>query len=650
MKFVDNILYIEFQEAVDAGVSIGTIKSAQFRANASWNFIDDPVDNRKILIQYDTLKPKYQALIVEKFGNPYVYAGQKTVKSALEADHEALKTLLTYRFENGKALKDAEITALSKACDVLKHLVSIEKRPIKQLGYDSKASYYDTVIAFNKREGIKLPTNYSRLREAVRRYKIEGALSLISGKFGNNNSKKVVDEVALALLREMLRHPYKFSDSIIAIKYNEWAAANGRATLTEATVGNYRRANEKELTIYRKGIAAYRDKDDMVIHRSRPTAPLLLINSDDNNLDLYYKNGKQTHWRPAMYVVLDAFNNYPLGYAIGDVVTQELIREAYLDAVHHIHQLTGGYFWAHQVTTDRWGLKSEKMQEFVSSQGILFTPTALGNARGKVIEQSFGHVWHEALKFVSLKTENYSGHNITANDKMNSEWLRLKAKHFPDVTEAPNQIADLINYLRLAKHPETGMSRQAEWLEGWNAMHPERRKPLLDEIRLKAFGTVRTDITNQITNKGIVITVNGEKRIYKVSQSDLERFRGLTGTVTYDPLDSETILLSALDGEVRILASTFKKIPMAIADFKAGDGELLHTYLAEKKDSGKRRLQIAKRDKDILEAERIQAAGLLQANVLDKDRRLEAERSYAQISAPKTDENISPEDWLQDKW
>jgi hypothetical protein len=68
-------------------------------------------------------------------------------------------------------------------------------------------------------------------------------------------------------------------------------------------------------------------------HEKRPSAPLLLIGSDDNDLDLYFQNetaNKKGHTvvnyfhRFKLIVVMDAFNDYVLGYAQADVVTAEL--------------------------------------------------------------------------------------------------------------------------------------------------------------------------------------------------------------------------------------------------------------------------------------------------------------------------------------
>ena len=64
MKFVGTILYIEFKELVSTGVSGLTIRTAKAKKRASWYFIQDPDDSRKVLIEYEKLKPKYKELLL----------------------------------------------------------------------------------------------------------------------------------------------------------------------------------------------------------------------------------------------------------------------------------------------------------------------------------------------------------------------------------------------------------------------------------------------------------------------------------------------------------------------------------------------------------------------------------------------------------
>ena len=80
MKLIENKLYIEFSELVDCGFPIGTVKSAQFRNSNSWKFIDDPDDKRKVLSEYESMKPTYKEKVIAKYGNPYEYLAKVQIK------------------------------------------------------------------------------------------------------------------------------------------------------------------------------------------------------------------------------------------------------------------------------------------------------------------------------------------------------------------------------------------------------------------------------------------------------------------------------------------------------------------------------------------------------------------------------------------
>jgi len=55
----------------------------------------------------------------------------------------------------------------------------------------------------------------------------------------------------------------------------------------------------------------------------------------------------------ALVVVMDLHNDYPLGYAIGDQVTDELMKKAYASALQHVYELTGAWHCPYEIYPDR---------------------------------------------------------------------------------------------------------------------------------------------------------------------------------------------------------------------------------------------------------------------------------------------------------
>jgi hypothetical protein len=56
MKIIDNNLFIEFSEMVQAGVKAEYLSKAKSTGTKCWHFISDPQDNRKVLIGYEWRK------------------------------------------------------------------------------------------------------------------------------------------------------------------------------------------------------------------------------------------------------------------------------------------------------------------------------------------------------------------------------------------------------------------------------------------------------------------------------------------------------------------------------------------------------------------------------------------------------------------
>jgi hypothetical protein len=306
----------------------------------------------------------------------------------------------------------------------------------------------------------------------------------------------------------------------------------------------------------------------------------------------------------------------------------ELVREAYLNAIHHIRELTGEQLIWHQICTDSWNLK--QLRDWYSMQAT-FTPTRTGNARGKVIEQSFGTNWHGILR----QYKNYGGYNITAQHKSNADAIRKNAKEFPHISEAPAQIAHFFQQLRNQVNEKIGKSKQQEWLEAFHAMPSERKRRLSDSKRILLFGKHHT-WQNQITNAGINITLNKHPLVYDIPKADYKKHVGRTMQVIYDPYDLNSILATSEDARIQILCPAMESMKMAIADFQPGDRAKLNVKLNEKRELSQSILDAQQRRQNILSQNNISAESLLQAGVLIKEQRHLAENNYlAQNDEPQ---------------
>ena len=606
----------------------------------------------KVLIEFDSLPLKYQDMWREKYGDPDEYMKKQPIQDKVVMDVRARDYYAKLSLPGNKRLSAKHIEKYTKAASWLNMLVRLTAEPqiIKvELGMNMEG-FWKNVALLISTQGIALPKNRITLQRKIATYKEDGYACLIDGAFGNACRAKVKDELSESLMLEMIAHNLQFDDTIIMEKYNEWAKANGRPVIqSKSTIGKYRREHNWEIKQFREGKKKNYDTHGLIISRHRPSAPLLLVNSDDNELDLFFmevkeKNGKNVrnpYKRFVVMVVIDTYNDYILGYAIGETQTNALVVAAYLDAMHNIKRLTGSYYLPVQIQTDRFGLKSERLKSFYESLAI-YTPAAAHNARSKPIERSFGIQWHQQLKNLSLHYGNYAGYNVKAKQGLNPDMVALNKKNYPEVSEAPQVIGQFIEMMRRLPastvkneqgivNGEQSMTREEQWVAAFKASEKSKSRYIDDELMLMLFGR-KHDTGNQyegntITNEGVVIKLDGVKYKYMVPEYLYLENIGKSVSVYYDTRDMSRVLVTDEDS-LRFVAHAKGTLPMAIADYEPGDGMRLSELMERKKRDMKRVSDRSEMRKKVLEEGGINADSVLKAGVLDKGLKRGAEQKY----------------------
>lgn len=522
--------------------------------------------------------------------------------------------------------------------------ISADPQTIKQTLGLTVGAWWEAVCEHIKAEDIALPASYKRLRAALKEYLPDNYGSLVEAwRFGNEFSKKVKGDVAEALLEELIANPFKHDDTIIADTYNEWAAANGYKTITAEAVGYRRNKRAIYITAQRDGVVENYKRNSKRIHRRRASAPLLLCGSDDNILDLYFReekvvNGKVVtnhYWRPALYVVMDTYNDYILGWAIGETVNTELIKRAWANALHHICELTGNYYGWHQIQTDRWGIssgvgKKNELRLWFESHSN-YTPATAKISQGKYIERAFGVTWHQELK----RFKNYAGQNITAKERLNPDAVEMHKREYPMKQEAAEKVAQFIEIMRKTRNKKTGKSRQEVWVSAFFEAEKSQEKQFTAEQRIAIFGqkhiiprNPEQIYTNTVTADGLVMTIGGQKLIYDIPDSVYMQALGRKVRVVYDPYNLSQVLVTD-DKQVRFLANAYEYMPSALADFQEGDRAKLNSLLASKTQMMTTISEVASHRKSALERAGIDAQSLLQSGDLLKAPRHVAEHISA---------------------
>lgn len=654
-------LCLTFDGLLWLGYSSNTLKSASLRKSASWPFEDNPEDKRKIILPYESCNPSRKADISQKLrermgcphptgercdcGDVYKYATLQPLQKLIIPDTKANAFYKAYRYTstigNPEALpankikhytNEASILNLvQKACDDSVNFIK------KELGYKSIGQFWDDLIEYINLEktknnvGGKFPTSYVRLishkNAAIKQYKEKGYASLIHGLYGKQNAAKVNTEVAKAVLDELIDNPMQYDDYTVMLMYNAWALNNGYDEISDKTVGFHRR-REDEQWIGRDGNEVHRAKHQKRIARYRPTAPLFLLENDDNHLDFLFTDPNDTSQRKHYHrmkamIVRDSFNNLPLGKMYAENLSTELIRAAYVDAMYYIRSLTGGWYLPFETRSDRWGLK--ELQPFYKKMGH-YHPTPVGSKGRGYIEQSFGDAhWKRSMKLAS--NGNYTGNNITATHRgVNIEFIKGNKKNYPELAESVYQIEYFFYLLRHMKKPN-GLTPEQEWLMAWEQLPEEQKRPINDEQFLEICGIEHrpSGRMNSIDNYGVSFTLDGVHRKFTLPEDIRFRNVGKSVIVKYDPLDFSRILIT--DNErLSCVAHSTQLMPSTYKDYRNGDRRYLNALLEEQKNNvDKVTSKQAQRRKVLEEYGATDVETTFQIGLLDKDLKLWSE-------------------------
>lgn len=601
MKLVNERLYLEFNDAIDSGISSNTILRAKDRTkekeSAIWSFITDPVDARKILIDYECMKDCYKEQIKKRFGNPYEFIAKEPIRKMITKDLEAEKFYLSYRYNETQPLPIDKVKGYTAAANWLNMLIKVgeNKKEIKKLLNLSLTDFWIKIGELITTDNIDLPATPRRLWEKIKEYKENGYATLIHKQFGNDRAKKVKTDEAEAQLLTIISKETQPDDVMTCFFYNKWAVANNQPQISAGTVGNYRRNNLASVITGREGSSAFNEKFIRQVKGIKPSTPLYLVEHDDNNLDFLFldKNGNEFN-RYVSIVVIDSCCGLVLGKSYARLTNdmgntmQLMIRHAYMDAMYYIRSLTGSYYLPWEGKADKYASKA--LAPFYGKVFDKFVPPSFGNKHRGYIEQFFSsNIWKRSQKIVG--EVNWNGNNMTAKyPGVNKEALLINTKSRPLVgEEAELQIENFFQLLRhmpdFTRDNMNAPTKEQQWLEAWNKMTPEQKRPISDEQFLLTFG-IKHNPSRPVTlnNRGIEPQINNTHYSYDLPEAWMyNKLIGEQVNVYYDPYDMSRVLCTN-GKDIRFIAKSATLIPRALKDQYTGSRTYLNAILAEKKE------------------------------------------------------------------
>jgi hypothetical protein len=539
--------------------------------------------NYDALVLFSSLSQEWRDSLTVKFGSPKTEIKRSWFADHYEADRKAFDFYAAYTYgDDNRKLDLSLIETYTYNASVLNAVIKVKtnrKAYARALG-STKIDIWQTlsndVNAFRDVEH-KLPTTSRGLRIRLAEYQKYGYAGLISGRLQNQNATKVKDNDQMALIDELLAKHTNLDNTQVASYYNTVAGLMTWKTITPQTVAN--RKEERNLVVFagRKGSTALSNSVLMQNKRTAPTKPMLFWTVDGWDAELLYqktstdkKGYSVTTYtnRLTMVLVLDPFNKYPVGYAIGTHETPELIKEAFRNALQHTNELFGGYYRPYQLQTDNYNRKA--LTPLYTACSVHYTPAKVKNAKAKVIEPFFNRFNKEYCQI----HDNWSGHNMNSGSKNqpNDEMLNKLRHHFPDENGCRNQLIRAIEMDRSKK-------REA-YLNQWSEVSAEHKSEMTHEMYLRYLGQT-TSYTNRLQGQGLMPTINGQTLCFDSFDMNFRKLAHLDWAVKYDPADLSKVLVTNANskgGKVTEIVGTYEFVleqkyiqPMALAERTEGD-------------------------------------------------------------------------------
>lgn len=299
-----------------------------------------------VLIDYDSLPLELRDKVDQRLGGDAVHVATlrkwfsdhyRRDRGAMEYYPKRLRELnLSLPLERIAQLTE-EYTVNASVLMAVKNLQA-DMRLLKRVMGGKKTIRWEqlaSAIGYYRQEvGHTLPQSAARFRKAMREFDARGYESLISKKFGNQQTRKV-DRDTLYLLLALDNDDMRPYNSTVAERYNRFVA--GELTvynpetgelydltpykpLSETTVANYLSTPEAKALRGKvhDDYQTWRGKNQPFVLRKRPTMSLSKISLDDRDLKL------KVNWREQgvsevvslkIYVAYDLASQAIIGYA-----------------------------------------------------------------------------------------------------------------------------------------------------------------------------------------------------------------------------------------------------------------------------------------------------------------------------------------------
>lgn len=318
------------------------------------------------LVVVDSLPDKYRDMVREVYPEGGAMKLHELFKRCYTIDAEARAFFSLFRFDNGEALKPDKVTEYTINASVIKAIQRLmaDTKALRQAQPGGGRVQWDDLAAavtyFKQEFGHTLPESTLRFRKKVAQFNRDGYACLISGKFQNQNSRKVNYRIERLIL-SLDSLPARPFNTTVAEMYNsfvcgelnvydpetgelfdpeEFTDRNGEPiALSETTVANYLNNPKNRALRAKLHDSAWEFNNAYRPHHKRhaPVWAFSKISLDDRDLPRKMADGN----RVKAYYAYDVASGCVIGYAYNRLKTADL----FIDCVRNMFRLIDRRGW-----------------------------------------------------------------------------------------------------------------------------------------------------------------------------------------------------------------------------------------------------------------------------------------------------------------
>ncbi len=476
MEYINGTYCISYRELIDGGiVTQGNYKNWLRRDRVIKVNEGKGLGNRA-MIAVDSLPEPYRNKAKEVYGGKEAQL-RAWIRSNYTVDHEA--TNYFFDFEKcGVELKDDRAREYVTNASVLNTCIRLyddAKARRRLMGEKYDWSMMATVIETLRAEfNHTLPTSVQRFQKRVSEYRSKGYASLMSGKFGNQNTRKVnikVEQLILSLAIQMNRPWHKdvhrYYNQFVNGELAVWDYESGEMInredyrdrkgnpleLSEATISAYLNSPKNQILLSHRldSYTTFMHETMPHMHRHRPEFSLSKVSFDDRDLPRKLKDTKQ---RPKAYYAYDVASDCCIGFAYNRSKTVDLV----IDMFRNMFRLLDRNGWGTPAEVEvenhlmsQWRdsfLKAEEVFPFVRFCAPMNSQEKHSENCNGVKKISIEHRNHVGIGRFFAKRKAYRTESVKVFDELNNtyeeknyySWEELIADDMKDIQEYNNSL------------------------------------------------------------------------------------------------------------------------------------------------------------------------------------------------------------------